>query len=115
MKALGGLVLIDLIGRGHDGAALAAAAKAAFAPDDPGVSLGPISRFGAFELVVPRRARPVGEILCDPDGRLSPLSRGLALLRALERAALADPGARLVGRAAPDAAAAASLHMSGAD
>lgn len=111
LKALGGLVVIDLIGRGHDGAALSAAAKAAFAPDEPGVSIGPVSRFGAFELSAPRRWRPLGEILCDPDGRLSALSRGLALLRAMQRAAQADPGARLVARAAPDTAAAAAPHM----
>jgi Ribonuclease G/E len=111
LKGLGGLVVIDLIGKGHDGAALSAAGRAAFAPDEPGVGIGPISRFGAFELVVPRGARPIAETLCRPDGRLSALSRGLALLRGLERAALADPGARLVGRAAPDMAAAASLHI----
>jgi Ribonuclease G/E len=111
LKGLGGLVVIDLVGRGHDGAALSAAAKAAFAPDEPGVGIGPISRFGAFELVVPRGARPIAEVLCDGAGRLSALSRGLALLRGLERAALADPGARLVGRTAPDAAAAANLHI----
>jgi Ribonuclease G/E len=111
LKGLGGLVVIDLIGRGHDGAALTAAAKSAFAPDEPGVSIGPVSRFGAFELTLPRRWRPVAEMLCDPDGRLSALSRGLVLLRALERAALADPGARLVARAPPDAAAAAAPHI----
>ena len=111
LKGLGGLVVVDLIGKGHDGVAFSAAAKAAFAPDEPGVGIGPISRFGAFELVVPRGARPIAEVLCDGEGRLSALSRGLALLRGLERAALADTGARLVGRAAPDAAAAASLHI----
>ncbi len=111
LKSLGGLVVIDLIGRGHDGPALSAAAKAAFSPDEPGVSIGPISRFGAFELALPRRWRPIAEVLCDADGRLSARSRGLALLRGLERAALADPGARLVGRAPPDAAAAAALYI----
>jgi Ribonuclease G/E len=113
LKALGGLVVIDLIGRGHDGPALSAAAKTAFAPDEPGVSIGPVSRFGAFELTLPRRWRPVAEILCDADGRLSAESRGLALLRHVERAALADPGARLLARAPPDAAAAAAPHMQG--
>jgi Ribonuclease G/E len=111
LKGLGGLVAIDLIGRGHDGAALSAAAKAAFAPDEPGVSIGPVSRFGVFELAIPRRWRPLAEILCDTDGRLSAQSRGLALLRALERAALADPGARLAARAPPDAAEAAMRHI----
>jgi Ribonuclease G/E len=112
LKALGGLVVIDLIGKGHDGPALSAAAKAAFAPDEPGVSIGPISRFGAMELTLPRRWRPIAETLCEADGGLSALSRGLALLRDLERAARADPGARLIARAAPDAAEAAIAHMS---
>jgi Ribonuclease G/E len=111
LKALGGLVVIDLVGRGHDGAALSAAAKAAFAPDEPGVSIGPISRFGLFELALPWRGRPLAEILCDASGRRSALSRGLRLLRALERAALADPGARLTARAPADAIAAARPHM----
>ena len=57
LKGLGGLVVIDLAGRGHDGAALLTAAKTAFAPDNPGVAFGPISRFGTLELTVPRRAR----------------------------------------------------------
>jgi Ribonuclease G/E len=111
LKGLGGLVVIDLIGRGHDGAALSAAAKAAFAADEPGVSIGPVSRFGAFELVIPRRRRPLAEVLCDADGRPSARTRGLALLRALERAALADPGARLIGRGAADAVEAATPYM----
>ncbi|MDR3514023.1 MAG: ribonuclease E/G [Caulobacteraceae bacterium] len=111
LKGLGGLVVIDLVGRGHDGAALSAAAKAAFAPDEPGVSIGPISRFGAFELVIPRRWRPLAEVLCDSDGRLSAESRGLAVLRALERAALADPGGRIVARAPADVVLAAGRHI----
>lgn len=111
LKGLGGLIAIDLVGRGHDGAAMSAAAKAAFAPDEPGVSIGPISRFGVLELAIPRRVRPLAEILCDGEGRLSALSQGLALLRALERAAVADPGARLSARAGADAISAAAAHM----
>jgi Ribonuclease G/E len=111
LKALGGLVVIDLIGRGHDGSMLSAAAKAAFAPDEPGVSIGPISRFGAFELALPRRWRPLAEILCDASGARSALSRGLRVLRGLDRAAQAHPGGRLTARAAPDAIAAAEPHM----
>ena len=113
LKGLGGLVVIDLIGRGHDGPTLAAAAKAAFAPDDPGVSIGPVSRFGLFELAIPHRWRPAADILCDADGGLSAESRGLALLRALARAADADPGARLIARGPPDVVFAAERHMRG--
>lgn len=111
LKALGGLVVIDLVGRGHDGPALSEAARLAFAADEPGVAIGPISRFGAFELSIPRRWRPVAEVLCGPDGRLSAQSRAAALLRAAERAALADPGARLAVRAPADAIASATPHM----
>jgi Ribonuclease G/E len=112
LKGLGGLVVVDLIGRGHDGAALAAAARTALAPDEPGVSIGPVSRFGAFELVLPRRGRPVAEILCEASGARSVQSRGLQLLRALERAALTDPGARLVARARGDVVQAAQPLLS---
>lgn len=113
LKGLGGLVVVDFVGRGHDGAALLAAARAAFAPDNPGVALGAISRFGALELTIPRRARPAIDILTDADGRASPLTEALALARALEREALADGGGRFVGRAAPEVvkAAAAPVRM----
>ena len=97
-KGLGGLVVIDLVGRAHDPAALLAAARAAFAPDNPGVALRrgePLwdARVGRL----PRRARPVVEDLADESGAATPLTLGLALLRALEREALADPGGRFVG------------------
>jgi Ribonuclease G/E len=107
LKGLGGLVVFDLVGRGHDGPALLAAARHAFSPDNPGVAIGPVSRFGTLELTVPRRARPVVDVLADETGRLSPRTLGLRLLRALEREALADRGARLEGVAAPAVAAAA--------
>jgi len=96
LKALAGIVAIDLVGTGHDGAALTAAAKAAFAADEPGVSIGPISRFGLLQLVTPRRFRPVHDIMFGPDGATSPRTVGLRLLRALEREGRADGGARLM-------------------
>ncbi|MET0295545.1 MAG: ribonuclease E/G [Phenylobacterium sp.] len=94
LKGLGGLVVVDLAGRGHDGTALLGAARAAFAPDNPGVAMGPIGKFGTLELVIPRRARPVVEQLCGADGR--PTARTLAqrLVRMAEREAAADPGAQ---------------------
>ncbi len=104
LKGIGGLVVIDLVGRGHDGPALLAAARACFSPDNPGVALGPISRFGTLELTVPRRARGALDILADATGSLSPLSLALALARALEREAVADRGGRFIGLAAPTVA-----------
>ena len=111
LKSLGGLIVIDLIGASHDGAALTAALKAAFEPDQPGVSIGPISRFGVLQFTVPRRTRPAMEIICDADGRPSATTAALRLLRGLEREGAADGGARLVGRCAPAAAEAAAPYI----
>jgi len=107
LKALGGLVVFDLVGRGQDGPALLAAAKAVFAPDEPGVSLGPVSRFGTLTLALPHRWRPVADLLLDEDGRPTPRTLAHRLVRALERQGRADPGARLVGVCAEDVAEAA--------
>ncbi|MFI4973687.1 MAG: ribonuclease E/G [Caulobacterales bacterium] len=111
LKSEGGLVVFDLAGRGHDGPALLAAARAAFAPDNPGVALGPISRFGTLELTVPRRRRPAREILLGPDGRPTPVTCALRLIRALEREAEADPGARLTVSASPAVSDASAPHI----
>ena len=104
LKALGGLIVIDLVGRGHDGAALLAAARTAFAPDNPGVAIGPVGRFGTMELSIPRRERPLGETLCDEGGEPSDLTLAHRLLRRLESEALAQPGARLCAAGAPQVA-----------
>jgi Rne/Rng family ribonuclease len=112
LKGLGGLIVIDFVGRGHDGPALLSAARAAFGPDNPGVAMGPISRFGTLELTIPRRSRPVIEILSDAAGAPRPITRGLALIRALEREALADGGGRFQGLAAPEVVAAAAPALS---
>jgi Ribonuclease G/E len=111
LKGEGGLVVVDLAGRGHDGPALLAAARTAFGPDNPGVAFGPISRFGTLELTVPRRRRSLAERLLDGAGLPTPLTLALRLLRALEREALADPGAQLRATAAPDVAAAAAPYL----
>ncbi|HEX2560033.1 ribonuclease E/G [Phenylobacterium sp.] len=107
LKGLGGIVVFDLVGRGHDGAALTEAARAAFRPDNPGVAIGPISRFGTLELLIPRRTRPIAEILCTEDGRLTPRSLAQRLIREAEREAAADPGGRLLLACAPAVAQAA--------
>ncbi len=111
LKGLGGLIVIDFAGRAIDGPALLAAARTLFAPDNPGVALGPISRFGTLELTVPRRSRPVLEILTGADGAPSVQTEALAMVRALEREAGADGGARLEALAAPDVAEAAAPYI----
>jgi Ribonuclease G/E len=108
LKGLGGIVVIDLVGRGHDGNALMAAARAAFAPDNPGVSIGPVGRFGTMELSLPRRIRPLAERLCRDDG--SPSDRTLAqrLIRRLQAEAASAPGSRFTATCAPGVADAAA-------
>jgi Ribonuclease G/E len=107
LKGTGGIVVLDLVGRGHDGAALMTAARAAFGPDNPGVAIGPVGRFGTMELSLPRRVQPLIEILSGGDGALSDATLALRLVRRLEGEAMANPGARLLGRAAPSVTAAA--------
>lgn len=104
LKGQGGIVVFDLAGRGHDGPALLAAARAAFSPDNPGVVIGPISRFGLLELSLTRRGRPLAEILCEPTGRPTPRTAAQRLIRRLESEAGAHPGARLAAACAPDVA-----------
>jgi Ribonuclease G/E len=104
LKGLGGIVVIDLVGRGHDGNTLMATARAAFGPDNPGVSIGPVGRLGTMELSLPRRTRPLAEILCRQDGALSDRTLAQRLIRRVEAEAVSQPGARLVARCAPDVA-----------
>ena len=90
---------IDLAGKGHDGAALSALAKVAFGPDGVGVSIGPISRFGVFELSLPRTAISASERLLDLDGRPSAATMAFRMLRAIERAA--GPGLQVEAFCSP--------------
>jgi Ribonuclease G/E len=108
LKGLGGIVVIDLVGRGHDGNALLAAARAAFGPDNPGVSIGPVGRFGTMELSLPRRTQPLLERLCRADGSLSDRTLAQHLIRRLQAEAVSAPGARLVATCAPAIAGAAT-------
>lgn len=108
LKGLGGIVIVDLVGRGHDGQALLAAARAAFGPDNPGVAIGPVGRFGTMELSLPRRTRPLAEILTRDDGSLNDRTLAQRLVRRLETEGEAQRGARLTARCAPAVAAAAA-------
>ncbi|MGZ9114077.1 MAG: ribonuclease E/G, partial [Brevundimonas sp.] len=62
LRRWGGLVAIDLIGVGHDGAAILKAAKAAFG-DDPRIVYGPVNRFGVLQLALPWERTPLEEVL----------------------------------------------------
>ncbi|HEX6860035.1 MAG TPA: ribonuclease E/G [Caulobacteraceae bacterium] len=108
LKGLGGLVVVDLAGRGHDAAALLSAARVAFGPDNPGVAISPVSRFGTMELTIPRRRRPIVDLLREDSCR----SAALRLIRMLEREGRASPGARLTAACAPEVASAAHIYES---
>jgi len=112
LKGLGGIVIIDLVGRGHDAHALLAAARLAFAPDNPGVSIGAVGRFGTMELLIPRRDRSLRDIMLDESGRMTDQSLALRLVRLAETEARMDPGGRLVAKAEPGVAAAAQGFFS---
>ena len=101
LKAIGGAVAIDLIGFPRDQGVVQAAAREAFAPDDPGVVVLPVNRLGLLQLAKPHRERPLAEVLCADDGRLSARSVAQRLARALQRQGRADPGARLTAECAP--------------
>lgn len=107
LKGLGGIVVFDLVGRGHDGHALLAAARLAFGPDNPGVAIGPVGRFGTMELSMPRRTQPLGEQLKADGAALSDRTLAQRLIRRLESEALIQPGARLSAACAPLVAQAA--------
>lgn len=107
LKGLGGIVVIDLVGRGHDGNALMTTARAAFGPDNPGVAIGPVGRFGTMELSLPRRARPLAELLCREDGALSNRTLAQRAIRRLEAEGVAQPGGRLTLACAQEIATAA--------
>jgi len=107
LKGMGGIVVFDLVGRGHDGNALLTAARAAFGPDNPGVAIGPVGRFGTMEMTIPRRTTPLRDILCDASGALSDRTLALRLIRAVESEAMSQPGARLTAACAASVAEAA--------
>ncbi len=108
LKALGGLVVLDLVGEGGDGRRFAEAAQTAFAADGPGVVVGPLSRLGLLQLAVPHHRRPLAESLCDETGAIRVSTWAQRLLRALEHEAETDRGAAWAGLCAPAVAEAAA-------
>jgi hypothetical protein len=105
LKRWGGLVGFDLIGVGHDGDAIKAAAKAAFG-SDPDISYGPVNRFGVLQLALPWRRTPIEELFRGDDGRRRVEHRAQDVVRALRHAMLSDTRTpRFIIRCAPDEAA----------
>jgi hypothetical protein len=95
LKGWGGLVAVDLVGAGHDGAAMAAAARAAFR--DPQAVIGPVNRFGVLMLSLPWRTTPVEERLAGDQ------ARAVDAVRRLRLALAEDAGAPyLTLRCAPE-------------
>ena len=84
LRRWGGLVAVDLLGAGHDGARITAAARAAFG-GDPAIAYGPVNRFGVLQLVLPWTFTPLEE-QTRPD--IESAARDLA--RKLNHALLAD-------------------------
>lgn len=110
LKALGGIVVLDLVGRGHDATALVNAARTAFAPDNPGVAIGPVSKFGTMEMTIPRRTRPVAEILGEGARMLSDQTLALRMIRRLQDEAAAQGGARFIVRCPAEVARSAEPY-----
>lgn len=105
LKRWGGLVAIDLIGVGHDGDAVKAAAKAAFG-NDPDISYGPVNRFGVLQLALPWRRTPLDELFGDAFERRRAAHRAQDVVRSLKFSMLSDTQTpRFVARCAPDEAA----------
>lgn len=108
LKAWGGLVAIDLIGMGHDGDAIVAAARRSFA-DTPDLVIGPVNRFGVLMLSLPWRRTPIEERLLEADGAPSLRTRAQAVVRTLNQGLLSERGsACITARCAPEEAALAA-------
>ncbi|MCS6627009.1 ribonuclease E/G [Roseibacterium beibuensis] len=107
LKGWGGLVAVDLVGSGHDGAAMLAAARAAFA-EEPEAVFGPINRFGVLMLSLPWRTTPAEERLIGPGGRATAEARAIDAVRRLALALAENTAApHLTVRCPPAIAAAA--------
>jgi Rne/Rng family ribonuclease len=111
LSNLGGGIVVDFVGLDSRSARekLRAALAEALAPDPAAPQLLGWTRLGHFELVRPRRARPLAEALLQPRrGALVKTAVTISheALRALRRAARAQPGRRWRITVAPEVAAA---------
>jgi ribonuclease G len=100
LRNLGGGLIVDFVGLDSRSARdkVRAALAAAIAPDPAGPQLLGWTRLGHFELVRPRRNRPLAEALLEPrsGGALvkTAVTVSHEVLRALRRATRAQPGRR---------------------
>jgi ribonuclease G len=114
LRNLGGGIVIDFVGIDSRSARekLRPAFAEALVPDPAAPQLLGWTRLGHFELVRPRRARPLAEALLEPraGGALVKTAVTVAheALRALRRAARAQPGRRWRLTVAPEVAGALS-------
>jgi ribonuclease G len=112
LRNLGGGIVVDFVGLDSRSARekLRVALAEALAPDPAAPQLLGWTRLGHFELVRPRRGRPLAEALLEPrsGGALVKTAVTVAheALRALRRAARAQPGRGWRLTVAPDVAAA---------
>lgn len=113
LRRWGGLVAVDLLGAGHDGAQITAAARTAFGTD-PAIAYGPVNRFGVLQLVLPWTFTPLEDLIrpgVEKTGRELARKLNHALLANTTRArisarchgAVADVAAPLVARLGPRA------------
>ncbi len=120
LRNLGGGIVVDFVGLDSRSARekLRAAFAESLAPDPAAPQLLGWTRLGHFELVRPRRRRPLAEALLEPrpGGALVKTAVTVAheALRGLRRAARAQPGRRWRIDVAPDVAAALAGAMADA-
>ncbi|HEX6441863.1 MAG TPA: ribonuclease E/G, partial [Stellaceae bacterium] len=112
LRNLGGGVVVDFVGLDSRSARekLRAALAGSLAPDPAAPQLLGWTRLGHFELVRPRRGRPLAEALLEPRSGGALVRTAVTVsheaLRALRRAARAQPGRRWRVTVAPEVAAA---------
>ncbi|WP_241095036.1 ribonuclease E/G [Marinicauda algicola] len=101
LRGIGGVVAIDFLPlkKKADQGNLMASLKSAFRNDPAKIDIAPPSRFAIVELARQRLSRPLHEIVFERPGVETVETRALAALRALEREAASDRGARLLIRA----------------
>lgn len=104
LRSIGGLVVIDFVSMRAESHKAKIQALLTSAFDDLGLR-GEVARLSPnclCECTIPRRARPVAEIVLDAGGHRTLETQALAALRRLEREALAQPGAKLALFVHPD-------------
>jgi len=120
LRNLGGGIVVDFVGLDSRAARekVRAALAEALAPDPVAPQLLGWTRLGHFELVRPRRSRPLAEALLDPRSGGVLVKTAVTVsheaLRTLRRAARAQPGRRWRLTVAPDVAAALAGSVAGA-